>query len=285
MVETTTIRRRASLLGFLCTLFVAGGLLLILLMILLHTPIPPFPESGGGGTGNGIEVNLGFADAGSGNIQNEASMPTKSASGAKAEDEKILTQETEEAPSINSNDKSKKHKKETVAPVQTQKKEAEKPQQVVNTKALYPAHSSQASSNGDRTGKGDQGDPNGSLGAKAFGGQAGKGGSGGGTGGGVGKGTGTGSGTGVSFSLAGRTPQSLPHPEYRQQVEGNVVVEVTVDKDGRVTQAEPGKRGTTTTDGGLWDSARRAALQARFDRKPDAPAFQKGTITYRFRLQ
>ena len=133
--------------------------------------------------------------------------------------------------------------------------------------------------------KGDQGDPNGSLGAKAFGGQGGKGGSGGGTGGGQGTGIGTGIGPGISFDLKDRKYISLPKPEYKQQVEGIVVVEVTVDKEGKVTQAIPGVKGSTTLDETLLDAAKRASLQSRFDRKPNAPAFQKGTIQYNFRLQ
>jgi TonB family protein len=85
--------------------------------------------------------------------------------------------------------------------------------------------------------------------------------------------------------LDGRSVLSLPKPEYTNQVEGDVVVEVTVDKDGRVIQATPGYRGSTTLDENLLQLAKKAALIARFDRNPNAPAVQKGTITYKFRLQ
>ncbi len=90
---------------------------------------------------------------------------------------------------------------------------------------------------------------------------------------------------GISFSLAGRTPQSLPKPEYNYQVEGTVVVEVTVDQNGNVTAANPGVKGSTTLNEHLMAAAKKAALAAKFDQKPDAPAFQKGTITYHFVLQ
>ena len=70
MVDTITYKRRARTLGFLSTLLLIGSLVVILLLIILHTPIPPYPE-GGGGQGDGIELNLGFSDAGMGNNQQE----------------------------------------------------------------------------------------------------------------------------------------------------------------------------------------------------------------------
>ncbi|HYX07424.1 MAG TPA: TonB family protein, partial [Bacteroidales bacterium] len=86
-------------------------------------------------------------------------------------------------------------------------------------------------------------------------------------------------------SLAGRNPLLLPKPDYNYQVEGKVVVEVTVDRLGNVTNAVAGVRGSTTLDENLLNAAKKAALRARFDTKPDAPAYQKGTITYHFMLQ
>ena len=100
------------------------------------------------------------------------------------------------------------------------------------------------------------------------------------------RGTGTGTkGTGISCSLAGRTATSTPKPNYPGREDGTVVVKITVDKSGRVTAAEPGQRGTTTMNPDLHDAARRAALQAKFNVDENAPAFQTGTITYRFIIQ
>ena len=96
-----------------------------------------------------------------------------------------------------------------------------------------------------------------------------------------GRGSGT-SGSGISYSLSGRTATSTPKPNYPGREEGTVVVKITVDQSGRVTQAEPGQRGTTTLNPDLHDAAKRAALQARFNVDNNAPAFQTGTITYRF---
>lgn len=99
---------------------------------------------------------------------------------------------------------------------------------------------------------------------------------------GQGGGTGT---EGVSYDLAGRQARSLPKPKYDIQSEGIVVVEVTVDRNGNVTKATPGVRGSTTLEEYFLRVAREAALTAKFDRKPDAPVIQKGTITYHFILR
>lgn len=92
------------------------------------------------------------------------------------------------------------------------------------------------------------------------------------------------SGSGVSYSLKGRTASSLPKPKYPGNDAGIVVVKVTVDKYGKVTSAEPGVRGTTIASKTYWDEAKQAALKAKFNLDNDAPAFQQGTISYRFVL-
>ena len=57
---------------------------------------------------------------------------------------------------------------------------------------------------------------------------------------------GSGAGTeGISYDLAGRQARSLPKPKYDSQSEGIVVVGVTVDRNGNVTKATPGVRGST----------------------------------------
>jgi outer membrane biosynthesis protein TonB len=63
------------------------------------------------------------------------------------------------------------------------------------------------------------------------------------------------------------------------------VVEVSVDRSGKVIQAVPGSKGSTTLDEYLLKVAKEAAIEARFEAKPEAPAVQKGTITYNFILK
>jgi len=99
-------------------------------------------------------------------------------------------------------------------------------------------------------------------------------------------GPGGGQGTdGISFDLGGRKAQSLIKPPYDLQKEGVVVVAITVDRNGRVTDATPGIKGSTTLDGDLLRLAKEAALKTRFESSNDAPIIQKGTITYVFRLK
>ncbi|MBQ2111762.1 MAG: energy transducer TonB [Bacteroidales bacterium] len=85
--------------------------------------------------------------------------------------------------------------------------------------------------------------------------------------------------------LAGRSVNgTLPRPSYGVQKDGIVVVEIWVDNYGTVQKAVAGAEGTTVTDKTLWQAARKAALGAHFNMSADAPALQKGTITYIFRL-
>lgn len=96
---------------------------------------------------------------------------------------------------------------------------------------------------------------------------------------------GNGLGNGNDWSLDGRNLQgSLPKPQYNSQEEGKVVVEIAVDQTGRVISAVPGQRGSTTLDAELCKLAKEAALKARFNANPTAPAKQIGTITYNFVL-
>lgn len=90
---------------------------------------------------------------------------------------------------------------------------------------------------------------------------------------------------GISYNLAGRGIQCLPLPEYNYLSEGRVVVEVTVDRSGKVTKAVPGIRGSNTLDEYLLRVAKEAAIKSKFDANQDAPFIQKGTITYNFILR
>lgn len=119
---------------------------------------------------------------------------------------------------------------------------------------------------GNTYGNGNQGSPDGTPGANQYG-----------LGGGAGKGD--------SFSLTGRNVRSLPKPTFPGNESGVVVVEVTVDKYGKVTKALPGIKGSNTVNTDLLEAAKKAALAASFNSDENAPAFQKGTITYHFNLQ
>lgn len=86
--------------------------------------------------------------------------------------------------------------------------------------------------------------------------------------------------------LTGRSVMgSLPKPEYTVNKSGKVVVKISVDQYGSVVNATPGAPGTTVQDKTLWEAARKAALDAKFNLSSQAPIVQEGTITYIFRLK
>jgi colicin import membrane protein len=123
---------------------------------------------------------------------------------------------------------------------------------------------SDSKSQGVTYGGGNQGSPDGTPGANRYG---------------------NGGGNGNTFNLSGRSLQGgLPKPDFPGNEEGTVVVEITVDKYGKVTQAVPGVKGSNTMNPSLLSAAKKAAMSARFNTDNNAPAFQKGTITYHFVL-
>jgi TonB family protein len=278
---------RHRFMASLRTAIVFTIILLVLLLIHFTTPIPPYPE-GGGGPGMGLEVNLGASEEGMGVDQplEPVEMPDFKASEVKSsEEEKVVTQDVEETENIKEikNETVKKtEKKSVVTSKKTNKTEnnsenVEKKQ--INQKAMFKKNTSSEGITGKA---GDQGNPNGVSGSPLYKGTGN--GSGGGTGGGSGTGTGPGTGSGISFDLNGRNPQYLQQPEYNNQNEGTVVVKITVDKEGKVISAVPGVKGSTTLDDYLLEVAKKAALQSKFSRQPNATV-QTGTISYHFVLQ
>ena len=140
------------------------------------------------------------------------------------------------------------------------------PQPVVNPRALYKGRSASSSQGGQEglTGQpGDQGKPGGTPGAPGY------------------EGTG-GSGSGISFSLGGRGSVMLHKPAYDSKEQGKVVVTIKVDRQGNVTSAIAGDKGTNVSDQALWQLAKNAALRSKFAADPNAPDVQVGTITYNF---
>ena len=123
---------------------------------------------------------------------------------------------------------------------------------------------SDSKSQGVTYGGGNQGSPDGTPGVNRYG---------------------NGGGSGNTFNLSGRSlVGGLPKPDFPGNEEGTVVVEITVDKYGKVTQAIPGVKGSNTINPSLLAAAKKAALSARFNTDNNASAFQKGTITYHFVL-
>ena len=62
------------------------------------------------------------------------------------------------------------------------------------------------------------------------------------------------------------------------------MVQITVDRSGKVINAQPGIRGTTNAAKCLLDQAKIAALATRINPSDDAPDRQVGKIIYSFKL-
>jgi outer membrane biosynthesis protein TonB len=293
---------KARIVGYTGSIGTGIILFLILFFTYIYTPIPPYPEGGGGG-GMGLEVNLGYAETGLGDLQqSQVSIPdftqeTSPAPKAEAKPQEVLSQDLEETASINDAPKTKtKTEPKVVSAVQTKKPKTvtvtEKPK-VVNKTALYkPGTTTATNGEGVTQGPTDQGVAGGKQGSALYGqggsggtGPGSGGGSGGGTGGGIGSGVGDGVGPGISFNLDGRSMILIREPVFDIQREGIVVVEITVDQNGKVIAATPGVKGSTIADNTLWAAARRAALESKFNIKSDAPERQVGRITYHFKLK
>ena len=270
-------------------------LVLFVLLILVSFSVPLPPE-----TEEGILVNFGTDNSGLGMIepsppaiQEETSPPPVSNTATKSDEDPLLTQNTEEAPEVKKVDpeaekkriekiEADRKKREEAETERIRKKqeederkrvEAEQQRQadIMNRTKNALANSKNAgtssTSEGIAGGTGNQGDPRGSVDSDVRG-----------EGGGLGD-------KGISYELKGRGFQKLPKPKYDYQGEGRVVVEVSVDRSGKVIQAVPGIKGSTTLDEYLLKVAKDAAMEASFDSKADAPLFQKGTITYNFILK
>lgn len=254
-------------------------LLFALIYFGFSTPLPLPSEQG-------VEVKLGNIDQGMGLIQGEKPITIKKLTkgqkqiiSSKKKEEKIATQNTEEAPIKEKKRKEKEEKKKTTVhkkKPKAEKKVKPKEEHKINPNALYHGKSKKTNkgiNKGETNKAGEQGKLYGSKNAKNY-----KGNKGSGT-----EGTGNGKqGKGISFSLEGRTAVNLPKPAYKSKEQGKIVVVIWVNKNGEVTKAFAGAKGTNISDLGLYKLTKNAALKAKFSPNPKAPEEQKGTITYNF---
>ena len=270
-------------------------LVLLLLLVFVGFSVPPPPE-----TEEGILVNFGTDETGSGMIEpsppvvEEAVAPPLPANAAENQiEDPLLTQDFEEAPEVLKADpeaekkrlekieadrilkeqieaeRIRKEKEEEIERnrIEAERRQAEIMDRTKNALDNSKNAGSQSVSEGITGGEGNQGVQNGAVDTQN-------------------RGDGSGLGDkGISYDLKGRGYQKLPLPKYEYQGEGKVIVEVSVDPSGKVIQAVPGFKGSNTLDEYLLKAAKDAAMEARFEAKPDAPVIQKGTITYIFKLK
>lgn len=256
--------------GILGTIIVHLLALILLFFFGFSTPLPLPGEEG-------VEVDLGFSDVGSGNNQQETPAPMEEETPppvmeeTPVTEEQVVTNDAEDTPFIEEpvDDPVEEVVEEEVEQTkeeEVQEQEPEPPKPVVNTNALYKGKqtdSDEGGNEGNTLYPGDQGKENGTEDSGNYDGLGGM-------------------GNGISFDLGGRSAKGIPKPSYNSDDQGKVVVTIKVDRQGFVISAEAGARGTTITDQKLWKEAEEAAKRARFSSKPDAPEIQRGTITYNF---
>ncbi len=270
-----TIHKRKSM---RITVVIHVIILLLLFYVGLSYLDPP-PE-------NGIAVNFGTMDTGSGNVQptekiKTAPKPTttKPVVQQKAEiKEEVVTQDNEEAPVIKKEEK-KEEVKEVVEEVPEKEepvKEPEKKPDPKPDKSTTDALSSlingpksdgvDQGGEGDNKTGGDKGDPDGDPNAKSY------------------YGNGKGLDGDGNYMLGGRKALNKKKIVQDCNEAGTVVVSIEVDRNGNVIKAMPGVRGTTNNSPCLLDPAKRAALATKFNKDDKAPSKQIGKIIYRFSL-
>lgn len=283
--------------SLLISILLYGTLILILFFIRFWPPANLAELTGGGG-GGGVTVNFGDSDLGSGanyksevlDVKNQAKQtPTKT-----TPEEAILSQENSAEESVVIPQKLRPLKptpilKEEPKPVVVKQKVSNNTSDALSS----IMKGSNKGGDGDDKTAGNKGKANGSLSSNGY---YGTGGSGGGTGGGngtgngigtgsgYGAGNGGGSGNGSGYSLGNRKAISKPSPKYTCDEAGKVVVEVSVDRNGKTIDAIAGIKGSTNTARCLLDQARIAAMNTRWDASSEAPEKQVGKIVYNFNL-
>ena len=257
--------------GILGTIIIHGILILLLLFSFMSLPKPAPPEGG-------LLINFGDVISAGGPAEpalnnNPAPKPQEAEKQpAPEKKEGIMTQDFEKAAALPKTPEKKKTEKPKAKSVAKKTPPVEKPVEkapVVNSKALYSnkgqSTTEKGTSEGIYKGQGNMGDPNGTPESDNY--SQGLGGS------------------GITPNLNGRSPIYLKKPEFNIQKEGIVVVEISVDRNGKVITATPGVKGSTLVDNILYAAAKKAALESAFNVKSDAAERQVGTISYHFKLQ
>jgi len=258
MTATEKKSKRKGIIGTI--LFHVLLLVAFLFMGLTYQDPPPAEE--------GISINFGFTDEGLGEIEPE---DTEEIIDAVEEEiieeqiestEEIVTQTTIETPAVEKTEE----KKKVVEKEQPKEEIIEEKKPEINKKAIYPGKKkTTATSEGNEKGEGNQGVIDGDANTEAY------------EGGGIGE-------DGAAYQLGGRKAEFKAKPIYTIQVEGKVVVAITVDRLGNVIYADPGKQGSTTFNKELLQRAKKAALETKFEPKQSAPTNQQGKIIYYFQL-
>jgi len=244
--------------GLIATIIFHAGIIILLLLLAFKPSPPPYPDP------DGILINFGDETQGAG--QNEPKMTKSTPEPQQETQQENLTQDYEDAPSVEekTTEVKKEKPKEEVKKVEKETKdEPEEPK--INQNALFPSdYSSNSTSQGNSEGSGNEGTKDGSpLGTGDVD---------------LGKGI-----KGITYSLKGRKAVKLTPPKYPpKNVEGVVKLKIVVDNKGDVISATLAQ-GSTTADPDLIKAAITAAYKTKFTK--DMLIKQQGYITYEFKLR
>jgi protein TonB len=253
--------------------FVITSVLFVILFLLFFylglTSLDPPPE-------NGIAINFGTTEVGSGDIQPtepilSAPQPAAAQPVAASEDE-VLSQDIEEAVVMKETKKAKPTKSNTEDVVKPKPIESPKPSK--STTDALSSLINAPKSNGKAVGgegndnlAGDKGNPNGDPYANSYYGSGGNG-----------------SGGGRSWGLNGRKLSGAGKEVQDCNEVGTVVVQITINRNGNVVDAKLNLKGTNNTNPCLVKPAIATAKKYKWQPDPNAPATQKGFIIINFKL-
>jgi len=254
---------------------------------------------------NGIAINFGTTATGSGNVQptepikavQEPNKPEptevvekeiiEKQEPQKAEAstlENVLTQDTEDAIAIKKAEAEKQRKDAAAKKVAEAEAKKIKAQKAAEEKARKEREAKQKkldammgginSSNGNQSGgegndntPGDKGQIDGDLYANSY----------------YGSGKGQGSG-GLGYGLKNRHKKGNTSFKPKCNAVGRIVVQITVNKNGKVTDAKYISKGSTASDNCLIEPALKTARSFKWNADSDAPASQIGFIVINFAL-
>ena len=275
-------------------------LIVMILLLLLFVVGPPYMDPP---IEYGVAVNFGNSSVGQGNIQpkkpiksepREVQKPIEEvakpdevmpepATSEKSKAEDVLTQANEEAIAIKKQKEAEQKAKleaerktkaeaDAKAKAEADRIAKQKAEQEAKKKKLDALIGGVSKSEGTETGgegndstPGDKGQLDGDPYAPSYFGDPG-----------------SGSG-GKGYGLGGRGKAKFTKVVPDCQEEGRVVVEIHVNREGRVIKAIPGKQGTT---GGscLFEAAKKTALSHKWPADPNAPQTQMGWVEVNFSL-
>ena len=285
MILTKSEESKNQIISGTITLIIFLLLLLFLIFYNMRTPNPPFPESAGGG---GQELAFGTMNMGNGDIEYGSLGNVNDVISKPKEEENLLTDENGESINLKTEKKEKINKNSTIiTPVLPSEIIPEKTEAQKLAEKFKKNTGKNSGGIGNNEAAGENGSPNGNpfkngTGGEGSGNDNGNGnGNGNGPGSGIGKG---GFGRGIGIDLKGRAVVKPPKLPSDTKEEGKVVVEITVDSEGNVIEANPNGRGTTTSSALLKAKAKHAALATKFniDGKFEE---QQGTITIVFSFE